>query len=41
MAHDPRRTADEEPAHPTGRAIILMVAVVLLIVLLAAAPLIT
>ena len=41
MAHDPRRRDDGEPVHPTGRAVILMVAVVLLIVLLAAAPLIT
>ncbi len=38
MPHDPRR-ADEGPTHPTGRAVLLMVAVVVLIVVLAAAPL--
>lgn len=41
VAHDPRRAGDDEPVHPTGRAILLMVAVVVLIVVLAAAPLLT
>lgn len=37
----PGPESDHPPAHPTGRAILLMIGVVVLILLLAAAPLIT
>ena len=39
MASD--RTPEHRPAHPTGRAILLMVLVVVFLVLVAAAPLLT